>query len=160
MMFEKGNYVVHNGHGVCKICEIVNNCYKLETIHNGMSILMPCEKAVIFLRPLLSMNDIKKAISEVLTTAEPYIKDNKERRIQFQTMVTSNDIHDTLLLLFQIYQISEDKKKEKKNLGSFDSQFLQVAERKVLYEISIAANITKEESLKYIYANLKPQLVL
>lgn len=165
-MYKVGDYVVHNGHGVCIIIdEIISlepqkNCFKLQTISNKMNILMPCEKTSCFLRPLLSIEEIKKAIHQTALESISYTKDNKERKIQFQGLITSNEISDTLSLLFQLYQLQDDKKKEKKNLGSFDSQFLQQAERKIVNEIAIAANITKEEAQKYILAQLKPQPVL
>lgn len=165
-MYKVGDYVVHNGHGVCIIMDKISHqepqkeCFKLQTIYNGMSILMPCEKSSSFLRPLLSIEEIKQAIHNTTLASIHYTKDNKERKVQFQELITSNRIEDTLLLLFQLYQLQDDKKKEKKNLGSFDSQFLQQAERKIFNEVAIAANITKEEAQKYVSTHLRPQPVL
>ncbi len=164
-MFKIGDYVVHSGHGVCLVLGLVKNtmdqdCYKLQTIHNGMTILIPCEKASCYLRSILSMNEIKKAIHKTTESKEEYIKDNKERKVYFQSLVISNDICDTILLLKQLYTLMGDKKREKKNLGSFDSQFLQQAERKLFNEVAIAAQISKDEAQNYIYAELKAEPVL
>ncbi len=153
-MFEVGSYVVHSGHGVCLIKEIISNdksYFKLQTVHNGMTIMMPCENAKVFLRPILSKNEIKTSIDKISLNKDTYVKDNKERKLYFQSLVTSNDICNTLLLIKLLYQLVEDKKKEKKNLGSFDSQFLQQAEKKLFYEMAIASGQTKDECKDYIH---------
>ena len=69
-MFEIGDYVVHNGHGLCTILEVhledENSFYKLETYHNKMLIKMPLEKANAFLRPMLNKSMIQKALNDAL----------------------------------------------------------------------------------------------
>ena len=160
-MYKIGDYVVHNGHGVCTILDETFNetmnksFFKLETIHNKMSIMMPKDKTDAFLRPILSKDEIIKAINEGINYSKEYNKDNKERKNEFQELVTSNNINDTIKLLRFLYQLSIDKKKEKKTLGSFDSQFLQQAERKLFNELAISANISKEEAHLYIINVLK-----
>ena len=105
------------------------------------------------------MNKIKdeiiKSINEGATYSKDYNKDNKERKNEFQELITSNNIADTVKLLRFLYQLSIDKKKEKKTLGSFDSQFLQQAERKLFNELAISADISKEEAHLYIINVLK-----
>ena len=69
-MYKIGDYVVHNGHGVCTILDEVFNqtlnkeFYKLETVHNKMSIMMPKDKTSEFLRPILSKEEIIRQINE------------------------------------------------------------------------------------------------
>ena len=160
-MYKIGDYVVHNGHGVCTILDesfnqTMNKTFlKLETVHNKMSIMMPKDKTDLFLRPILSKEEIIKAINEGSTYSKDYNKDNKERKNEFQELVTSNKIADTIQLLRFLYQLASDKKKEKKSLGSFDSQFLQQAERKLFNELAISANISKEEAHTFIINILK-----
>ena len=160
-MYKIGDYVVHNGHGVCTILDETFNqtlnkeFLKLETIHNKMSIMMPKDKINDFLRPILSKEEIIKYINEGSNYSNEYNKDNKERKNEFQELITSNNIADTVKLLRFLYQLSIDKKKEKKTLGSFDSQFLQQAERKLFNELAISADISKEEAHLYIINFLK-----
>ncbi len=162
-MFEIGDYVVHNGHGLCTILEVhmedENSFYKLETYHNKMLIKMPLEKANAFLRPMLNKSMIQKALNDALLLSNQYTKDNKERKILFQQLIVSNDIMDTLHLLKMLYHIADDKRLEKKTLGSFDSQFLQMAERKLNNEVAVALEITKDEANSLISDCLKAELV-
>ena len=161
-MYQIGDYVVHNGHGLCSVLDVRTEgfgFYRLETYHNKMLIMMPIDKAPLFLRPILSKAEIYKALNDSVLLSEEYIKDNKERKLQFQQLVTSNNIVDTLHLLKMIYQIIEDRKLEKKTLGSFDTQFLQQAERKLFNEIAVATGITKEEAQSVVYERLKSQMV-
>ena len=161
-MYQIGDYVVHNGHGLCTVLDVHTEgfgFYRLETYHNKMLIMMPIDKAPLFLRPILSKAEIFKALNDSVLLSDEYIKDNKERKLQFQQLVTSNNIMDTLHLLKMIYQITEDRKLEKKTLGSFDTQFLQQAERKLFNEIAVAAGITKEEAQSVVYERLKSQMV-
>ena len=160
-MFKIGDFVVHSGHGVCTIQSVSynttlnKNFYKLETIHNKMSIMMPEDKISQFLRPILSKEELLTHINLGKDYSNEYNKDNKERKNQFQELVTSNNIDDTIQLLRYLYQLSNDKKREKKTLGSFDSQFLQQAERKLFNELAISANISKEEAHTFIINILK-----
>lgn len=160
-MYKIGDYVVHNGHGVCTILDetfnqTMNKTFlKLETIHNKMSIMMPKDKSNEFLRPILIKDELIKEINNGINYSKNYNKDNKERKNEFQELITSNNVSDTIKLLRYLYQLSIDKKKEKKSLGSFDSQFLQQAERKLFNELAISANISKEEAHLYIINILK-----
>lgn len=160
-MFEVGNYVVHSGHGVCVITEIIQKdkkYFKLQTIHNGMTIMMPCDTSSSFLRLIHTKTEIENSIKDISLSNEIYLKDNKERKNYFQSLIISNDIHNTILLIKLLYQLMNDKKKEKKSLGSIDSQFLQQAEKKLFYEMSIASGHSKEECKDYLNKifNLQP----
>ncbi|MDE5715941.1 MAG: hypothetical protein K2I42_07430 [Anaeroplasmataceae bacterium] len=164
-MFVIGDYVMHNGHGLCIILDQIHNdslnndFYKLQTIHNKMSIMMPCDKANSFLRPILTKQNLTKAISDSVVLSSEYMKDNKERKIKFQQLITSNNITDTIQLLKMLYHLIEDKKLEKKTLGSFDTQFLQQAEKKLFNETAIVLNMNLEDAKNYIYERLKAQPV-
>ncbi|MDE6047201.1 MAG: hypothetical protein K2M08_03485 [Anaeroplasmataceae bacterium] len=161
-MYQIGDFVVHSGHGLCSVLEVhteESSYYRLETYHNKMLITLPMDKAPLFLRPILSKTDVFKALNDSVLLSEEYIKDNKERKIQFQQLVTSNNIMDTLHLLKMIYHIAEDRRLEKKTLGSFDTQFLQQAERKLFNEVAVATGITKDEAQAVVCERLKSQLV-
>lgn len=164
-MFKIGDYVVHSGHGVCSIIDKYTNptfnkdFYKLETIHNKMTIMMPLDKADAFLRPVIEKNELLQIINASVEISDEYPKDNKERKNEFQILVTSNNINDTIKLLKCLYKLNDDKKKEKKTLGSFDTQFLQQAERKLFNEIAISAKMTKEEAHMYLSERLKSNVI-
>lgn len=164
-MFKKEDYVVHSGHGLCQVLDLVHNdslnkdFYKLQTMHNHMTIMMPSDNASAYLRPILTKDSLVKIMNQSYMISNEYIKDNKERKVAFQLLITSNDIQDTIKLLKMLYHLLEDKRHEKKTLGSFDTQFLQQAERKLLNELSIGLNISKEEALALMYERLKVQHV-
>ncbi|HIT49732.1 MAG TPA: hypothetical protein IAD46_01765, partial [Candidatus Pelethenecus faecipullorum] len=88
-----------------------------------------------------------------------YSKDNKERRNQFQTLLSSNRLQDTLLLLKSLYSLADEKKKERKMLGSFDSQFFQQALKKASEELMFSMNLSKTEALELLEKTLKIQPV-
>ena len=142
-MLNIGEYIVHSGHGVCtvvdkKFNESLNKYFfNLKTVSNNMSIMIPEDKVDIFLRPILNKDECIKFINQASTIEINYIKDNKERKVQFQTMISSNKFIDTLHLLKNLYALSDEKRKEKKTLGSFDTQFFQQAYRKAIDEVSI-----------------------
>lgn len=160
-MYKIGEYVVHNGHGVCTIIEQTYNenlkmgFYKLESIYNKMTIMMPFDKADLFLRPILQKAELMKLINDAVAISGDYNKDNKERRNEFQVLVSSNNILDTMKLLKMIYHLAADKKTEKKTLGSFDTQFLQQAEKKLLNEVAMTMGITKDDANVLIHERLK-----
>ena len=147
-MLNIGEYIVHSGHGVCTIVDKKFNeslnkyFFNLKTVSNNMSIMIPEYKVDIFLRPILNKDECIKFINQASTIEINYIKDNKERKVQFQTMISSNKFIDTLHLLKNLYALSDEKRKEKKTLGSFDTQFFQQAYRKAIDEVSIVLEIT------------------
>ena len=110
-MYKIGDYVVHNGHGVCTILDesfnqTMNKTFlKLETIHNKMSIMMPKDKTDVFLRPVLSKEEIIKEINEGANYSKEYNQDNKERKNEFQELITSNNVADTIKLLRFLYSL-------------------------------------------------------
>lgn len=162
-MFNVGDFVVHNGHGLCSILEITHNdslntdFYKLQTNHNKMTIMMPVDKAPLFLRPMLTKKTILDALEISVSYSDDYVKDNKERKVVFHDLLTSNDITDTIKLLKMLYHLSSDKKLEKKSLGSFDTQFLQQAERKLFNEVEISCGLSRTEVQSLIFSYLKSQ---
>lgn len=165
-MYAIGDFVVHSGHGVCTIKDKKFNeqfnkyFYYLETISNKMTISLPEEKANIFLRPIVSEKVCKVLMNNVDDIPVVYSKDNKERKNQFQVLVSSNEFKDTLTLLKCLYALMDEKKKEKKTLGSFDTQFLQQAQRKFFDEIIIALKITKDQAETFITQKLKSPISL
>lgn len=160
-MLTVGNYIVHSGHGVCTIVDKKYNenmnkhFFYLKTISNNMSIMIPEDKVNDFLRPILSKDECLRIVEEASSLEINYKKDNKERKNQFQILISSNNLMDTLHLLKNLYALSEEKKKEKKTLGSFDTQFFQQAYRKVTDEISIVLGITKLSADEFITSKLK-----
>ena len=156
-----GNYIVHSGHGVCTIVykkynESMNkNFFYLKTVSNNMSIMIPEDKVDGFLRPILTKDECLSIIDSTTNLEINYKKDNKERKNQFQYLITSNNLIDTLHLLKNLYALSEEKKKEKKTLGSFDTQFFQQAYRKATDEISIVLEISKSAADELITSKLK-----
>lgn len=158
-MYEVGKYVVHNGHGVCKINAIIEanpneNFYNLIAISNNMSIKMSCDKAANFLRPILTYDNLTKILDNAYLLSSKYIKDNKERKNQFQKLISSNDINDSLTLLKMICNLAYDKKNEKKTLGTIDTHFLQQVERKLIFEIAIVYDLKPLDSKKLIYEKI------
>lgn len=156
-----GNYIVHSGHGVCTIVDkkynesMNKNFFYLKTISNNMSIMIPEDKVDGFLRPILTKDECLSILDSTANLEINYKKDNKERKNQFQYLITSNNLIDTLHLLKNLYALSEEKKKEKKTLGSFDTQFFQQAYRKATDEISIVLEISKSAADELITSKLK-----
>lgn len=160
-MLNIGEYIVHSGHGVCTIVDKKFNenfnkhFFYLKTVSNNMSIMIPEDKVETFLRPILAKDECENIINQASTLEIDYIKDNKERKNQFQVLVSSNKFIDTLHLLKNLFALSEEKKKEKKTLGSFDTQFFQQAYRKAIDEIAIVLEISKLQADELITTKLK-----
>ena len=160
-MLNIGNYIVHSGHGVCTIVDkkynenMHKNFYYLKTVSNNMSIMIPEDKTNDFLRPILTKEECKNIIDTASSLNIDYKKDNKERKAQFQILISSNKLIDTLHLLKNLYALSEEKRKEKKSLGSFDTQFFQQAYRKAVDEVAIVLEISKSSADELITSKLK-----
>lgn len=162
-MYNIGDFVVHSGHGVCRITEkefkenFNKYFYRLETVSNRMSIMIPDDKAEILLRPLMEKMECQYLLEHLNDVSPAYAKDNKERKNQFHDLIASNNLKDTLHLFKCLYSLIEDKKKEKKTLGSFDTQFLQQTQRKLFDEISIALQISRTQAESYLNEKLMAQ---
>ncbi len=157
MQLTVGDYVVHSGYGVCSVVEKKLNqqlnkyFFLLKTTSTNLSIMIPEEKIDLFLRPVTDKKTCLSVFEQSKTKCIEYSKDNKIRKTQFQSLVDANTFQDSLYLLKCLYALMEEKKKEKKTLGSFDTQFLQQAQRKVLDEMVLVLDLSKvqaEELLK------------
>lgn len=162
-MFKIGDYVVHSGHGVCIIVEKKYNenfnkyFFNLKTVSNNLSIMVPEEKLESLLRPILLKNSCLEIIESSINKNISYSKDNKIRKNEFQKLASSNSLDDTLYLLKCIYHLIEERKKEKKIIGSVDSNFFQQANKKAIDEISIVLEMSKLETENFLYERLKSQ---
>ena len=164
-MYWIGDIVVHSGHGVCRITdkktnpEMNKDFFQLKTVSNQLTIMIPEDKVDEFLRPVISKDFFLQNLDLTKGKAINYSKDNKERRNQFQTLLSSNRLQDTLLLLKSLYSLADEKKKERKMLGSFDSQFFQQALKKASEELMFSMNLSKTEALELLEKTLKIQPV-
>ena len=163
-MFKIGDYIMYGVTGVCKVTDIIkekyfNNeedYYVLEPVYATTEtiIKIPVANKKVFMRNIISKEDIDNLIEEIPLEKEVWIDDERERNHQFKLMVHSGDCKQWSTLIKSIFLKKEQKKKEGKKITQEDERLMKSAEKLLNEEIATILHILPDEVPKYIQSNI------
>lgn len=163
-MFKIGDYIMYGVTGVCKVTDIIkekyfNNeedYYVLEPVYATTEtiIKIPVANKKVFMRDIISKEDIDNLIEEIPLEKEVWIDDERERNHQFKLMVHSGDCKQWSTLIKSIFLKKEQKKKEGKKITQEDERLMKSAEKLLNEEIATILHILPDEVPKYIQSNI------
>ena len=164
-MFKIGDYIMYSLTGVCKVIDIVKekyfdsdekDYYVLEPVYATTKtvIKIPVDNKKVFMRPIISEDDIKDLIDKIPLEEDIWIDDERERNHQFKLMVHSGDCKQWSTLIKSIFLKKEQKKKEGKKITQEDERLMKSAEKLLNEEIATILHILPDEVPKYIQSNI------
>ena len=164
-MFKIGDYIMYSLTGVCKVIGIVKekyfdsdekDYYVLEPVYATTKtvIKIPVDNKKVFMRPIISEDDIKDLIDKIPLEEDIWIDDERERNHQFKLMVHSGDCKQWSTLIKSIFLKKEQKKKEGKKITQEDERLMKSAEKLLNEEIATILHILPDEVPKYIQSNI------
>ena len=164
-MFKIGDYIMYSLTGVCKVTDIIKEkyfdsdekyYYVLEPVYATTKtvIKIPVDNKKVFMRPIISKEDIDDLIDEIPLEEEIWIDDERERNHQFKLMVHSGDCKQWSTLIKSIFLKKEQKKKEGKKITQEDERLMKSAEKLLNEEIATILHILPDEVPKYIQSNI------
>lgn len=163
-MFKIGDYIMYGVTGVCKVTDIIkekyfNNeedYYVLEPVYATTEtiIKIPVANKKVFMRNIISKEDIDNLIEEIPLEKEVWIDDERERNYKFKSMVRSGDYRQWSTLIKTIFLKREEKKLEGKKITQEDERLFKSAEKLLNEEIATILHILPDEVPKYIQSNI------
>ena len=163
-MFKIGDYIMYGVTGVCKVTDIIkekyfNNeedYYVLEPVYATPEtiIKIPVANKKVFMRNIISKEDIDNLIEEIPLEKEVWIDDERERNYKFKSMVRSGDYRQWSTLIKTIFLKREEKKLEGKKITQEDERLFKSAEKLLNEEIATILHISPDEVPQYIKNNI------
>lgn len=163
-MFKIGDYIMYGVTGGCKVTDIIkekyfNNeedYYVLEPVYATTEtiIKIPVANKKVFMRNIISKEDIDNLIEEIPLEKEVWIDDERERNYKFKSMVRSGDYRQWSTLIKTIFLKREEKKLEGKKITQEDERLFKSAEKLLNEEIATILHISPDEVPQYIKNNI------
>ncbi|MBQ7364291.1 MAG: hypothetical protein IJW46_01690 [Clostridia bacterium] len=169
-MFEKNDYVMYAGEGVCLIEDIREIAF--DTVANGENklyyVLLPLNKKDSYvyvptdsqvltarMRAITAKEEIEKTIDAVKGKTLPWITDRKRRTALYRTVKSEMRCDRLLLLLCSLYHQRHLLEKEGKRMAFSDNEMLSQCEALIRSEFAFSLKIAPEEVGAYIRRRLE-----
>ncbi|MBR3684114.1 MAG: CarD family transcriptional regulator [Lachnospiraceae bacterium] len=160
-MFQIGEYVVYGSTGVCKVVDIGpmnlpgvdrnRKYYTLEPAYSkGSKVFTPVDNNKNVIRPILTEDEAKQLIEEIDELENIWIKDEKNRELQYREVLQTCDCREAFRIIKTLYSRKMSRIAEGKKVTASDQNYLHIAEDRVYGELAIALSRPKEKMAEYI----------
>lgn len=165
-MLNLGEMVMYGTTGVCivekieerKIGKEVKSYYVLKPVAQASAtVFLPADNETLLLkaREVLTADEVKTIIGEVLNEPDIWVESDGERKLRFSEIISSGDRKEFLLLLRTLYNRQKFLSDKGKRLHLSDERFLKESQRLVFDEFSIALSIGLDDIGMFIKKELK-----
>ncbi len=155
-MYNIGDIVVYR-RDVCKVTAKKKSdftgemCYVLvpyNSADNSVTMQVPVSNKAGHLRDLVTKEQIKELIQNT-PDIETLISKPANMKSQYATLMKGDSLEDLVCIIKTSYLRNDERLKNHKKLASIDAEYLDKAEKLLYSEISVAMNMTYEESKKF-----------
>lgn len=148
-MFEKGEFIIYETAGVCKVADIntvdmkgidrKKLFYFLEPVGiKGNRLYIPVENHKSLLRRLATKEEAGALLEHADEIGTLPIPDYKHREENYKTALKSCDCREWMKMLHTLYRKRAELSAKGKKLPSMDSRYLKIAQECLFTELSIA----------------------
>lgn len=160
-VFEEGSYVQCGSHGVCRIEEITTMdlsgvdkerlYYVLSQVYIGGSRLyIPVDNRKIYMRPLLSEEEVDALIKKIPEIEELWIPNEKEREQAYKAALQTCDCEETVKIIKTLYLRKKMRLENGKKVTAVDMKYLHLAEEQLYGELAVVLSMDKGKVEDYI----------
>ncbi len=164
-MFKVNDYVIYNIMGVYKITDIrtekdLNDVeteyYIMEPAYgNNLTIKIPVNNSKVYMRKILSKDDVMSLIEEIPELDTVWIDDDKKRSQTFKEALKTGDTKKWIKLVKSIYIEEQEKTANGKKLMKTDEDIMKTAEKNLYEEFAMALDISPEQVFSYIKEHIE-----
>lgn len=165
-MFEKGQYIIYETAGVCRVTDIttvdMNGMskdklyYILEPQHmKNSKIITPVEHNKSFMRNLLTEEEAHMLVDQIKDIGQLWIPDEKQREERYKAALKSCDCREWIGIIKTLYQRRQERLAHNKKLPEMDERYDAKAREYLHTELAISLNITEEQVEEYIASRIK-----
>lgn len=160
--FKRDDYVVYRNYGVCKINDIreedfskdgAKKYYVINQVEgDGAKFYVPTDwdGASVFIRPVLSKNDIDTAIADAEKLGTQWIDDRDDRASALSSVMASGNVPEILHAFKVLYRRKHDAAKTGHRFNECDKKFLNEAEKMITGEFAFSLGIHRSDVIPYI----------
>ena len=153
-MFDKGEYIVYDITGVCKVQDITTMdtggneklYYVLEPVGiSGSKIITPVEGNKSIMRPILSREEAYHLIDCIRDVDELGITDDKQREAMYKAALKTCDCREWIGMIKTLHFRKKDRLSHGKRLTEVDERYLKKAKDNLYRELSILLEMPAED---------------
>ena len=160
-MFNKNDYIIYGSMSVCKIVDIVEednpyigrkSYYVIQPVYSDKNtiIKIPIDSKKIFMRHLLSKNEIMSIIESIPNLEITKIENDKERSVYYKSVI-KNSLCDELTEIIKGISINEQEKLSiGKKLSKTEEDFKKAAEKLIDEEFATVLDIPVQDVQSFI----------
>lgn len=160
-MFAKGDFIVFETAGVCKVADVNTvdfrgvdrdkKFYFLEPVKiKGNRLYIPVESHARRMRELVSKEEAGVLLEEAKEIGPLPIPDYKEREKEYKTALKSCDCREWLKMFYTLYRRKQDLTARGKKLPAMDGRYLKMAEECLVTELALVLGVEKEKVAKLL----------
>lgn len=155
-MFEKGDFVIYETAGVCRIADIRTIeikgidrnklFYFLEPLRvKDNRLYIPVENHKSFMRRLLSKEEARLLMEQLEMVGSLGISDYKHREENYKTALKSCDCREWMKIIRTLHCRKAERGACGKKLPAMDAHYLKLAEDCLYTELSLVLELSPEE---------------
>ena len=148
-MYAVGEFVVHEGSGICKIEEISElalsgrgseQAYYVMTPYyeKGSRVMTPVENTSVRLRPVMTKDEVENLISEMPEVTEISEANDKQRLLKYKEALAAFEPIELVRIIKTVYQGKQKRLSAGKKILMGDERYTQIAQKKLYEEIAFA----------------------
>lgn len=164
-MFEKGDYIIYGGRGVCQVLDITamdmaglaneGLYYILEPYHQpGSKIFTPVNSTKTVMRRVLSREEAEMLIDEIPLIEALWVENDKMRETRYKECIRSCECRDLIRMIKALYLRKQERLAQRKKITATDDKYFKMAEDNLYAELSIPLKMPKHEIGKYITSRI------
>lgn len=160
-MFNKNDYIIYGSMSVCKILDIIEeenvyigrkSYYVIQPVYSDKNtiIKIPTDSKKIFMRHLLSKDEVMSIIESIPNLEITKIENDKERSVYYKSVI-KNSLCEELTEIIKGISINEQEKLSiGKKLSKTEEDFKKAAEKLIDEEFATVLDIPVQDVQSFI----------
>lgn len=162
-MFKKGEVVVYETHGVCRIDDIreeefrnaVRRYYVLLPIYSDKTtIYAPVDNEKLFMRRALTRAEIDELLLDIPTATAEFPENENARKEYFRSIIKSGDPRRLAGLIKTLYIKKSEQEAAGRKFHLSDARFMNEAEKLLYEELALVLDIDPEKVVELLWQKL------
>lgn len=158
-MFQKGEYVVCGGKGVCRVEDITRlnltgvdreYCILKPVYMAGSTVYVPADTAGESMRRVLSRKEANRLIEEIPAIPLIVSADDKQLEQEYRSCMHSNSCEGWIKIMKTVYLRRQKRLEEGRKVTAVDAKYIRLAEENLYGELAIALNMEQNQVEDYI----------
>ena len=166
MAYEKGQYIVKPGNGICKIEDILHLnmsgidkdklYYLLIPLDDqGGKIYVPIDKAETAVRKVMTEEDVKNLINKIPEIEEIWVGNDKLREQRYKEAIRSGNPEELIAIIKTLYLRKKKRIESGKKTLSLDEKYFKMAENNLYSEMGFVLGKEKKEVCQLLIETMK-----